>query len=151
MTLNMQTIIDTVVSHALASGRFERVNAHEPRSTPGTGLTAAVWVDRIAPARSSGLASTSALVVLLVRVYSSMLTQPADAIDPRMSDAVSDLLAAYSGDFELAAAARCIDLLGQAGTPLSVQAGYVQQDGAVSRVYTITVPVIVNDVWEQTP
>ncbi|MFD6619983.1 hypothetical protein ACFWFB_32600, partial [Streptomyces albidoflavus] len=53
-------ILDGVESHAAASGWFERVNGHEPKSAPTTGgLTAAVWIDSIAPVLSSGLASTT--------------------------------------------------------------------------------------------
>ena len=47
---------------------------------------------------------------------------------------------------------RCVDLLGQAGVPLSARAGYLEMDdGAVYRVVTLTVPVLVNDLWSQSP
>jgi hypothetical protein len=44
-----------------------------------------------------------------------------------------------------------VDLLGQFGTPLSAQAGYVNQDGRLFRIMTITLPLVVNDVWGQAP
>lgn len=147
--MDSQAIIDAIVSHAAALGRFERVNAHEPKSPPGSGLSCAVWVDRIAPVASSGLAATSALVVVNVRVYTNMLTEPADAIDPALMQAVDALLAALSSDLDLGGQVRCVDLIGQTGTALSAQAGYLTQDSRLYRVMTVTVPLIVNDAWTQ--
>lgn len=150
MTLNISGILDGVVSHAMALGMFERVNQHEPKNNPGLGLTCAVWVDRIGPAPTgSGLQSTTALLVFSVRVYTSMLAEPQDMIDPNITAAVDALMAAYSGDFDLGGTVRNVDLLGQAGTPLSAQAGYLNLDGKLYRVMTITLPVVVNDVWDQ--
>lgn len=152
MALDTQPIIDAVVSHALASGHFERVNGHEPKSAPGSGITGAVWVDATGPARgASGLAATTARLTLNVRLYTSMLAEPADAIDPRLMAAHDALMTAYSADFTLGGLVRCVDLLGMSGVPLSSQAGYLIQDSAQYRVVTIVLPVLVNDVWEQTP
>ena len=149
MALDAAQIIDAVVSHAAASGWFDRVNQHEPKNAPPYGLTAAVWVDEIRPAQSSGLDSTSALLVLNVRLYTSMLQEPQDAIDPNLVAASSVLFAAYSGDFSLGGEARHVDLLGAEGAPLRARAGYLNQDQKLYRVMTITLPVIVNDAWDQ--
>ncbi|MFZ3473090.1 hypothetical protein ACODT3_10850 [Streptomyces sp. 4.24] len=149
MTLNITGILDEVVSHAMASGHFEQVNGHEPANTPSHGLTAAVWTDSVQAVRSSGLASTTALLVFNVRIYTSIQSKPADAIDPTMMAAVDDLCAAYVGDFTLDGLVRQVDVLGAHGQPLLVRAGYIQQSGAILRVMTITLPVIVNDLWEQ--
>lgn len=151
MSLGITSILDAVVSHALASGHFETVNGHEPRSTPGNGLTAAVWADRITPVRTSGLTSTSVLVVLNVRLYTNAQQEPADAIDPALIDAVDTLCAAYVGDYELGGLVRQVDVRGQHGQPLDVRAGYIQQDGALLRVLTIALPLVVNDLWEEAP
>jgi hypothetical protein len=154
MALNLAAILDPVVSHALASGWFERVNTHEPKSAPTkAGLTCAVWSDDIGPAAGqSGLASTTGLVILFVRLYTSMVQEPADAIDPNLVDALSALFTAYSGDFELGGLVRNVDLLGAAGSPgLRAKAGYINQDSKLYRVFTITLPLVVNDVWDQTP
>lgn len=151
MSLPADVIFDRVQSHALATGLFERVNTHEPKNAPGLGLTASIWVDALGPIRSSGLAETSGRVAIMVRVQTNMVAEPQDAIDPNMLAAVSTLLAAYSGDFTLGANVRGIDLLGAYGTGLSAQAGYVEQDGTMFRIMDITVPVIVNDIWSQSP
>lgn len=152
MALDTKPILDAVISHALASGHFERANGHEPKSAPGTGLTAAVWVDSTEPARGhSGIASTTARLVLNVRLYTSMLAEPQDAIDPNLMAAHDALMTAYSGGFTLGGLVRCVDLLGMAGVPLSSRAGYLNQDSQLYRAITITLPVLVDDVWEQTP
>lgn len=152
MALDATTLLDRTVSHALALGHFERVNQHEPKNAPGLGLSCAVWVDDIGPARGqSGLNATTARVVLNVRLYTSMLTEPMDDIDPNLMVALDALMGAYSGDFTLGGAVRNVDLLGATGTPLSARAGYLNQGGKLYRVMTITLPLIVNDLWEQTP
>lgn len=141
-------IVEAVVSHAAASGRFERVNQHEPKNAPGHGLTAAVWVQRLGPlALRSGLAATSALLLVNVRVYTNMIAEPQDAIDPNLTAAVDALMAAYSADFTLDGLVAEVDLLGQYGTPLAAEAGYLE----LFRVMTLTVPLVINDVWEQAP
>jgi hypothetical protein len=150
MALDTVAILDRVVSHALAAGYFERVNQHEPKTAPGHGLHAAVWVDSVKPASGqSGLIATTALFVVNVRIYQNMIAEPQDMIDPRVMAAVDALMTAYSGDFELGGTVRNIDLMGLAGTPMNAQAGYIQQDGKVYRAVTITLPLIINDVWAQ--
>lgn len=152
MALETLAILEALESHAVASGHFERVNRHEPKNAPGNQLTAAIWVQRIAPAAlASGLAATAALLVVNVRVYSNMLAEPQDAIDPNVMGAVDALMTAYSGDFTLDGLVRNVDLLGAHGEGLSAQAGYLEQDKKMFRIVTLTVPLVVNDVWSQTP
>jgi hypothetical protein len=150
MALDIRTILDAVESHAMASGYFAQVNGHEPKSPPTSGITCAVWVEQIGPARGgSGLNSTSSRLALFVRLYSSLIQQPADAIDPDLMTALDTLMAAYSGDFTLGGLVRHVDLLGAYGDPLGARAGYLAEGGAEYRVFTITLPLIVSNLWEQ--
>ncbi|MFD5697444.1 hypothetical protein [Streptomyces lasiicapitis] len=152
MALDITALLDAVVSHALASGRFEMVNQHEPKNAPSTGgLTAAVWVDDTMAIRGSGLDSVSALLVFNVRVYTSAQQEPADAIDPAVVAAVDALCRAYAGDFTLGDLVRHVDLLGVYGQPLRARAGYLSQDGVPFRVMTIWLPCVVNDLWTEAP
>lgn len=153
MAIQSRDLVNRITSHALASGYFDRVNAHEPKSKPGRGLTCAVWVDRIEPARSrSGLTATDARVVFNVRVYTNMLQQPQDAIDPSVMDAVDHLFEAYTGDFQLGDESRFIDVLGMTqGHPLDAQSGYINIDNMNYRVMTISVPVVIENAWTQAP
>lgn len=150
MALDITTILAAVAGHALASGYFDAVNGHEPMSPPTSGVTCAVWTEQIGPARGgSSLVSTSARLALFVRLYTPMTQLPSDAIDPNMVAALDALMAAYSGDFELGGLVREVDLLGTYGDPLSARAGYLTTSGAEYRVLTITLPLVVNDLWEQ--
>lgn len=153
MGLNSQDLIDRIASHAAATGYFDKVNQHEPKSKPGRGITGAVWIDRIEPARAqSGLISTSVRVVFNVRIYTNMLQQPQDAIDPNVMEAADVLFAAYTSDFTLGDDSRFIDLLGMTqGHELFCQSGYINIDNMVYRVLTLTVPVVVRDAWTQAP
>lgn len=150
MSFDPVAILNAIESHAGASGLFERVNGHEPLGVPGSGLTAAVWADTIDPvALASGLAATSLRIGFMVRIFSSAIQPPLDAIDPAILSASVALMIAYSGDFDLGASVRNVDLLGAHGTALRAQAGYVNMDGTLMRVMTITLPVICNDVLTQ--
>lgn len=145
----VNTLFNKVVSHALALGVFERVNSHEPKSPPGGGTSAAVWVQSIAPVTGSGLNATSGVVTLNVRLYSNFIQQPLDEIDPDLLTAATTLLGAYTGDFDFGGTVRAVDLLGMYGVPMSAQAGYLTHDSRVYRVMTITLPVVINDLWSQ--
>jgi hypothetical protein len=150
MSLAVLSILDGVVSHAMALGRFERVNAHEPKNAPGHGLTAAVWLQSLDPlGAASGLAVTSGRLEFTGRIYQNMLMEPADMIDPLMMEAADAWLGALSGDFELGGNVRNIDLLGAHGTPLSGRAAYINVSGVMFRIFDLTIPLIVNDVWSQ--
>lgn len=150
MSLGGNAILNAVASHALECALFERVNQHEPRNAPGSGMTCAIWIDtlRSDPSRS-GLAVTSAHMILKLRIYSSMLTEPADAIDPQIIDAVDVLFALFVGDFALGDLVFAVDVEGMAGPRLEAQAGYVVQDGLQMRVMTITLPLLISDVWTE--
>lgn len=151
MSLNGNAILNAVISHAAELGLFERVNGHEPRNAPGSGMTCAVWIDTLTtdPSRS-GLAVTSAYMVLKLRIYSSMLQEPVDAIDPQIVDAVDVLFNTYIGDFTLGDLVFSVDVEGMAGPRLNAQAGYISQDGQQMRVMTITLPILISDVWTET-
>lgn len=143
-------ILSAVVSDVQRSGFFDKVNRHEPKKAPGTGLTAAVWVTALDPiALASGLASTSARLVFTLRMYQSMLLEPQDMIDPRMTKALSNLMRRYHDDFDFEGLIRNIDLLGQFGVSLSAISGYLDIDGKMFRIVDMTIPCIVNDVWPQ--
>lgn len=148
--LDITGILAAAQGHALASGLFERVNGHEPKNVPGQGITASMWVESIAPAPlHSGLSVTSGRIEISIRITTSMTQGPQDGIDPKITGAVDALLRAYSGDFTLGELVAVVDLLGHHGTALSARAGYIKQDEALLRAVTITLPLIVNDLWNQ--
>jgi hypothetical protein len=151
MAIDVNNVIDRLSSHAQSTGHFDRVQTFEPTNRPGRGLTCGIWIDRIEPASGmSGLNKTTVRAVFTVRLYSSMLSEPRDLIDPNLIIACQDLMEAYTNDFDLGDTVKMIDLLGASqGHPLSMQSGYIEMDAKVFRVLTITVPVVLNDVWTQ--
>jgi hypothetical protein len=150
MTLGFEVVQNKVVSYALSSGLFEQVNLHEPKSSPGTGLTCAIWIQSISPINSaSGLASTSGRILFMIRLYQNMLMEPQDAIDPELVNAVDVLMGTFSGDFDLGSTVKNIDLLGQYGVALNAISGFTTVDGKMFRVFDIFLPVIINDIWQQ--
>jgi hypothetical protein len=144
-------ILAALEDHAATTGRFERVNGHEPKNAPGNGLSAAFWLQRIGPVMGfhSGLDSTSALLVWQCRLSLNMLYEPQDSIDPVLMGAAAALIGEYAGDFTLGDLVRCVDLRGMAGQPLGGEAGYLPQDGKLFRAYTLTIPLIFNDAWAE--
>ncbi len=147
----IMTVFDKVVSYALSSGRFDNVNQHEPKVSPGTGVLCSVWMQLIKPLRTSGMNATSGLLVLQARIYMNFRSEPYDMIDPNVMSAVCDVMSALSSDFNFGGAAnvRAIDLLGSSGTSLSAQAGYIEIDRVMFRVMTIVIPIIINDMFIQ--
>lgn len=144
MSIGINALLNELVSHAMKLGLFEKVNTHEYKSAPGKGLFCEIWSQDIVPARS-GLASTSVTISFNIRLRTDMISDPQDAIDPRILGAVDQLMGEYSGDFELGGNARNVEL----NTGMRADAGYLNQDNKIYRIMTITLPVTVNDVWEQ--
>jgi hypothetical protein len=149
--LDLTTYRDVLTSHAQATGLFGDVLAHEPVAAPGSGLTAAFWVSRIGPVPTgSGLTATTARLEIMCRLFEPADTEPQDSVDVDLTGATDALLTAYSGDFELGGNVRMVDLLGAYGTPLQAQFGYTSFTGGTTyRIATLTIPLIINDVWGQ--
>lgn len=145
-------LFDAMVSEIQLSGYFDKVNTHEPKRKPGRGLTAAVWLQTLEPVGLvSGLDKSSALAVFIARFYILMQKEPQDYIDPSLMMASSNVMRRFHDnfDFNLDPMVRNVDVFGQCGTVMRLQAGYVEQDNAMFRVMDLTVPVILNDVWPQ--
>lgn len=151
MALAINEILDVIVSHAQATGYFQTINEHESKQSQTNGLSAAVWIEKITPIRSSGLNSTSARLELEMRIYSSTYMDPYDDIDSNLALAVDALFTAYLGDFELGGTSRHIDIFGAHGQGLEVRVGYINADGKEFRVFQIRLPIIINDLWAQSP
>jgi hypothetical protein len=146
----VNTLMTNVTDHASRLGVFRSVNKHEPKGAPGSGMRYSVWVQTIEPlGAASGLAETSGYVVLWGRIFGNAFMKPEDELDPQMLTAATTLLAAYSGDFNFGDTVRNVDLLGTFGQKMGAQAGYVTIQQTMYRVMTITIPVIINDMWTQ--
>lgn len=152
MAFDFEGLVNAVASYAGTTGEFERVATHEPKSKPGNGLTCSMWYDEIAPiASASGLASVTGLITITMRPQMPFLAQPADQTDPLIMRAVAALITKFAGGFTMAGVVRNVDLLGMHSQGLRAKTGYVNQDGTVYRVTDVSLPLIVNDLFQEAP
>lgn len=153
--LNAASIQDKLGSHCQRTGVFDTVNRHEVKNAPGRGVHAEVFLDTIDPIQASGLGTSSVRIGWRIRISTDMLAEPQDDIDPRIADAADIVFSSLHQDFQLNDDAvddvRFIDLLGAHGAALGAKAGYINRDNKQYRVIDVTVPVIINDAWSQTP
>lgn len=148
----VNAIFDHILAFAEQSGRFDSVNAHEPKNTPPnpSGMLFACWIQAIEPlGKASGLTSASGVLVISARCYMGFRTEPFDAIDPKMVSASMEMMARYAGDYDFGTVGgvRNVDIFGISGHKLQSQAGYVESDRTVYRVMTTTIPIIINDMF----
>src|SRR5258708_24204536 len=69
----VDALFAAVVSVVKKAGRFRDVITHEPKAKPASLPAVAVWWDKLMPARSSGLSSTSGVIQFCVRVYQASI------------------------------------------------------------------------------
>lgn len=153
MTLDLPQLLDLVTSHAQRLGGSDAVIAHEPESAPGgRGVTVTASLAGIGAARGgSSVKATTARVELAVRVWYPADGAAAARAELVVAAAADGLMRAYTGDYTLSGQVMNIDLLGRYGPGLEGRAGYADLDGETYRVFTITLPMIISDLWEQTP
>lgn len=149
--LNFDQLIDAVLSQAATLGVFETVAEHDQLNAPSNGVAFNVLFGKVLPARgSSGLASTTAVVLLNAYLYRQTAgSLPLDQVDKSMVDALSVFFTSLHGGYTLGGLVRQVDVLGEFGTPLSATGGYTDYAGAQYRVIKVTIPLVVNDAWEQ--
>lgn len=150
MSLDIKVPLERMQSMVKKLALFQNVNLYEPKNAPGKGLNFAFFLQRIAPVPSqSGQASTTGLVVITGRIYADMLQKPESALDIQMALAAAKVMEVFSGDIDLGDPVRYVDLLGMTGTALSGQSGYLQIENGMYRLFDITIPLVVNDIWDQ--
>jgi hypothetical protein len=149
MALDSTAILNALRSHAATLGVFEHVIGHALINPPPTGIACAVEFVRLRRARSSGLASTSALAVFKASIYRPLQTEPADDIEVEVLGASDAYINALSGDIDLGGNVRCVDLLGQESDGLGADGGYAKPGDITYRASIVNIPLIVNDVWPQ--
>lgn len=145
-------LFDAMQSAAEKLGVFEQVILHEPKAAPQSLPALALWLGPLAPlSAASGLGVTSVRVELAGRIYISDLQKPEDKVDGKLLALASQLIGAYSGGFTLGGQVMEIDLLGAYGQAMSSQPGYLDHDGKFYRVQALTLPLIIADLWSQSP
>lgn len=151
MALDINSILAAMVSHAMGTGYFQQVNEHESRQSAFEGLTCEIWVEQIDPVKTSGLATTSIRVQFQVRLYNGSLSEPYDDLDSALVTALDALMREYMGDFTLDGLVRHVDVFGAYGMGVRARSGYINHDGKEFRVFSVNVPLICDDLWDQAP
>lgn len=154
MALDIRGINNALLTHAKSTGAISTTVGYEPKSAPGlTGITCGIWFSEMEPyPGGSGLDSTTAVLTMMARLYRGFITKPEGDIDIKLMEAAHVLITRLSSDFTLGGIVRNIDLLGEATSGgLRPEFGYVDLDNKKFRVVDITIPMIVNDVWDQEP
>lgn len=152
--MNSKTIMDALVSYGQRCGMFTTVLGHEPKSAPVVdreAVTLALFAGPLEPAVSSGLTSASIRWEIAGRIYLSAFTEPADDIDPLVTDATVAYLAMLCANYSLGGLIRCVDIFGSDGDKLLATPGYVEQDKKVFRSMDLRIPLIINDVMPEVP
>lgn len=153
--MDVPGIYNAVLSHAARTGLFETVRGYDSMSTMANGIHFEAWCGPISPIRASGLAATSARVIIIGRIEIGLDRQPRDAIETDLLYATDRMMAEYNGNFTLALGntpmtnIREVDIFGAYGVALEAKPGYVVQDNHASRICDLTIPIIANDIWAQ--
>jgi hypothetical protein len=151
MALDISGIYNAMVSHAMSLGYFDQVNQHESKQSAFDGLTCEIWVEQVNPVRTSALNTTSVRIQFEVRMYAGSMSQPYDDLDSSLIEALDALMREYTGDFTLNGLVRHVDIFGAYGPGIQARTGYVNHDGKEFRVFSVNVPLIVDDLWDQAP
>jgi hypothetical protein len=151
MALDIDSILDAMVSHAQGTGYFSQVNEHESRQAAFEGLSCEIWIEMIRPVKTSGLATTTILLQFQVRIYIGTQQEPYDGIESNLAQALDALMRDYIQDFELGGLIRNVDVFGAYSGGIMARTGFVNHDGKEFRVFSVNVPLVVDDVWDQSP
>ncbi len=151
MSLNFTPAQVRIQSMIKETGLFPAgVTLFEPTSAVGPGLFCAIFLDEITPVpQESGQNVTTGRAVFKARVLLPMPRKSEAATDQNIGLAVGKIMELMSGDIELQDTVKYVDLLGATGTPLSAKGGYLTLDQTLYRLMDVTIPLIINDVWNQ--
>lgn len=150
MSLDTVSLLAAVQSHAQSLGIFEDVLIHEPENAPDNGLVAACWLEDGRPLPDlSGMVSTSWRLGVSMRLYLNLLHEPQEGNESLIAGACDALIGAYTGDFELGGLVEQVDVFGAYGEPLAWKLGYATHNHKFYRIATITLPLIVCDLYDQ--
>jgi hypothetical protein len=141
-----EALFSAIRSMAKKLAVFPAVIGHDPENAPPAGLSCSIMLGTVKPVTSSGLASVSGEVTLMVHVWNFASKRPLDDVDPAVLAATCSLMGAFAGGFTLGGTVREVDLFG-----MDAQPGYVNFEGKEFRTMQISVPIVINDLFEEVP
>ncbi len=138
MVVKLKGPMQAIKSFLAASGRFRAVTIGEPFSPP-EGLACAVLLESYEIPMLT-LASTIEKRTVIVRIYVAATEERREDIEFLLDDAVSEVIAAMLGDFDLGGDIREIDPTG-----ITVRFGFQIIAQQQFRVADISLPMTVDD------
>jgi hypothetical protein len=148
-----EELFSKLTSHAKSLGIFVQVEGgRDPAPKPVGGLAVVFWInDYRPPPAGSGVASTSMVLDMRASVFCPLGTGKRDAmaVEALVLYATHRLMKVLSNDFELDGLVRAIDLLGMTGEAMHADFGHLDYEDTWYRIGEITLPLIINDVYEQ--
>jgi len=157
---SMPKILAMVRSIPKRLGTFDTVEGHEPLNAPGNGLHCYSWAGPVrCVGQQSGLASAAVVASFNVRIQTLAAGPKAKGlnlndIDRKLLHGTGVLFNAYISHFRLTDHAgqqlvRMVDVFGAYGAPLQMNPGYLNSDGNIFRVGVITLPLVLNDEYDE--
>jgi hypothetical protein len=137
-------LFSKIRSVAKKLGVFPTVIGHDPENAPPAGVSCSVMLGPVKPVTSSGLASVSGQVTLMIHVWNFAQRRPLDDVDPKTLWATCALMGAFAGGFTLSETVREVDLFAMTAEP-----GYVNFQDKEFRAMAISVPIVINDMFEE--
>jgi len=146
LAFEITATLRAVESYLLASGYFgSQAQIGEPKSPPGEGLTATVFMDRAGVAELTLGGKTIEQHVVTLRIYLNMLAEPQEDVELTLAKVVQEVISDLLGDYDLGATIRNVDAAGQYGTSVGTAWGYVDVGGVMFRIADVTLPLVVDD------
>lgn len=132
-----------------AIGGIESVITSSGVAPPANGVSVQIYA--IPPwkpiGKRSGLATVSMLTTWAARLVAPIGSPPADNLDMTLLAVYSNAMNTLAGGFTLNGEVEQLDLLGAYGTGMPMDPQYLEMGGAVYRAMTMTLSLVLDDVW----
>mgnify|MGYP003137362219 FL=1 len=147
MAFDIGNTLHAIETYVQKLGLFQSVAVGEPKSPPGQGFHAALWMQSVAISMIYAGGETRESHVVTLRVYRDMLAEQTDPqlnLESEMASVLSKLMESLLGDTDLESTVMSIDAAGMDGAAMSATFGYTDVGGSMYRVVDINIPMIVN-------
>jgi hypothetical protein len=147
MAFEIGSTLNAVATYVQKSGLFHTVQIGEPKSPPGQGYHAAIFMRSAAINLVYAGGDTRENHTITLRIYRDMLAEQTDSqqnLENEMAVVVSKLMSDLCGDSDLESTVMTIDIAGMDGSVLRAEYGYLDVGGTMYRMCDVTVPLVVN-------
>jgi hypothetical protein len=147
MAFEIGSTLHAIETYVQKLGLFQTVQIGEPKSPPGQGIHAAIFMTSVSVNMVYAGGDTRENHVVTVRVYKDMLAEnyePQQNLESDLASVLSKLMSNLLGDTDLESTVMSIDAAGMDGSSMNANFGYVDVGGSMYRIVDVTVPLIVN-------